>query len=143
ETVRFDATATGERHAEGQPQDEQNLERQIQVREQGCGAEKPAGIRLPGSAQDQYQCGNRERERTAGEQCSSFQAASAREVKNADRIIDDYMSPTRAGQNGGDLAARALIAAIALALAACATTLGLEPTTVPAAPLAPPSVSPA
>ena len=64
-------------------------------------------------------------------------------MKNTDRIIDDYMSPTRAGQNGRDLAARALIAAIALALAACATTPGLEPTTVPAAPLAPPSVSPA
>jgi len=60
-------------------------------------------------------------------------------VKNADRIIADYMSPTRAGQNGSDLAARALIAAIALALVACTATPKLEPP----APAAPPSVSPA
>jgi len=63
-------------------------------------------------------------------------------VKNVDRIIADYMSPIRAGQNDRDLAARALIAVIALALAACTTTPGLEPTVLPAAPLAPPSVSP-
>ena len=63
-------------------------------------------------------------------------------MKNADRIIDDYMSPTRAGQNGSDPAARALIAAIALALAACVATPKLE-APAPAAPLTPPSVSPA
>ena len=63
-------------------------------------------------------------------------------MKNVDRIIADYMSPIRAGQNDRDLAARALIAVIALALAACTTTPGLEPTVLPAAPLAPPSVSP-
>jgi rare lipoprotein A len=51
------------------------------------------------------------------------------------------MSPTRAGQNDRNLAARALIAAIVLSLAACVATPKLEPTTVPAAPLAP-SVSP-
>jgi len=84
-----------------------------------------------------------DRERTAGEQYSSFHAASTLEVKNADRIIADYMSPTRAGQKDLDLAALALIAVIALALAACTTAPGLEPTTPPPAPLAPPSVSPA
>ena len=31
EAVRFDAAAAGECHAEGQPQDEQNLEGQIDV----------------------------------------------------------------------------------------------------------------
>src|SRR6266511_3352012 len=97
--MRFDATAARERHAESQPQHEQNLEREIQVREQRRRAEKPDGIRLPGSAQAHDECDDRKRERTASEQCSSFHATSTLEVKNADRIIADYMSPTRAGQN--------------------------------------------
>jgi len=63
-------------------------------------------------------------------------------VKTSARIIADYMSPTCAGQNGTGFAARALNAATAFALVACAATIPRVEPPAPGAPAAAPASVP-